>query len=74
MVTVHCLLCTLCMQALKMNHETRRQFTTGSIVNFMAIDCQRMQTVSAQLWVLLSAPVQVLVTPLVDGWVTRWTG
>ena len=50
------------IQALKMNNETRRQFTTGSIVNFMAIDCQKLQTVSAQLWVLLSAPVQVTST------------
>ena len=58
------LLCCVCyaMQALKMNNETRRQFTTGSIVNFMAIDCQKLQTVSAQFWVLLSAPVQVTST------------
>ena len=56
------MLCVYALQALKMNNETRRQFTTGSIVNFMAIDCQKLQTVSTQLWVLLSAPVQVTST------------
>ena len=56
------MLCVSALQALKMNNETRRQFTTGSIVNFMAIDCQKLQTVSTQLWVLLSAPVQVTST------------
>ena len=42
-----------------MSNAARREFTTGAIVNFMAVDCQKLQTVSAQLWVLLSAPVQV---------------
>nr|KAG5685762.1 hypothetical protein BaRGS_004408 [Batillaria attramentaria] len=46
-------------KALHMTSEMRRQFTMGAIVNLMAIDCQKMQTVTAQLWVMLSAPVQI---------------
>ncbi|PVD27421.1 hypothetical protein C0Q70_12579 [Pomacea canaliculata] len=46
-------------KALSISNETRRQFTTGSIVNLMAIDCQKIQTVTAQLWNLTSAPVQI---------------
>lgn len=46
-------------KALVMSNEARRQFTTGSIVNLMSIDCQRLRTVTSQLWVLSSAPVQI---------------
>ncbi|XP_076438353.1 ATP-binding cassette sub-family C member 3-like [Babylonia areolata] len=46
-------------KALTMNSQAHRQFTTGAIVNFMAVDCQKLQSVSAQLWVLVSAPLQI---------------
>jgi hypothetical protein len=42
-----------------MSNDARRQFTTGAIVNLMAIDCHRLRTVASQLWALLSAPLQV---------------
>ena len=46
-------------QSLTMNNEAKREFKAGSVVNLMAIDCQRIQDVTSNLWIVLSAPLQV---------------
>ncbi|XP_067656381.1 multidrug resistance-associated protein 1-like [Haliotis asinina] len=43
-------------KALSMNNESRRQYTTGAIVNMMSVDCARVREVTSNLWVLWSAP------------------
>ncbi|XP_070202775.1 multidrug resistance-associated protein 1-like [Littorina saxatilis] len=53
------LVATVYRKALNMSNEGRRQYTSGAIVNFMAVDCQKMQTVTTQVWVLLAAPLQI---------------
>ncbi|XP_070202769.1 ATP-binding cassette sub-family C member 2-like [Littorina saxatilis] len=45
-------------KSLTMNNEAKREFTAGSVVNLMAIDCQRIQDVVSNLWIVLSAPLQ----------------
>ncbi|XP_025100797.1 LOW QUALITY PROTEIN: canalicular multispecific organic anion transporter 2-like [Pomacea canaliculata] len=56
------LLATVYRKALFMNNETRRQFTTGAIVNFMSIDCQRVQNVTLNSWLMLSVPLQIILS------------
>ncbi|XP_070203331.1 ATP-binding cassette sub-family C member 2-like [Littorina saxatilis] len=53
------LVATVYKKTLHMSNEAKRQYTSGAIVNLMAVDCQKMQSVTAQLWVLLSAPLQI---------------
>ncbi|GFN81567.1 canalicular multispecific organic anion transporter 1 [Plakobranchus ocellatus] len=48
-------------KSLTMNNETKRSFTVGSIVNLMAIDCQVLQDVTSNIFVILSAPFQIIV-------------
>ncbi|XP_048254590.1 multidrug resistance-associated protein 1-like [Haliotis rufescens] len=48
-------------KALTMNNESRRQYTTGAIVNMMSVDCARVQEVTSSLWVLWSAPLMLSV-------------
>ncbi|XP_021341468.1 multidrug resistance-associated protein 1-like [Mizuhopecten yessoensis] len=43
-----------------MNSEAKKQKTVGEIVNLMSVDCQRMQDLSGYLWMLWSAPVQII--------------
>ena len=43
-----------------MNNEARKSSTVGEIVNLMSVDCQRLQDMSGQLWMIWSAPVQIL--------------
>ncbi|KAK7469760.1 hypothetical protein BaRGS_00036242 [Batillaria attramentaria] len=47
-------------KSLTMNNEAKREFTTGSVVNLMAIDCQRIQDVASNLWIVLSTPLQIV--------------
>lgn len=42
-----------------MNNETKRAFTTGAIVNFMSIDCQRLRDVMFNVILNISIPIQV---------------
>ncbi|GFS26380.1 multidrug resistance-associated protein 1, partial [Elysia marginata] len=48
-------------KSLTMNNETKRKFTVGSIVNLMAIDCQVLQDVTSNIFIVLSAPFQIIV-------------
>lgn len=47
-------------KSLVMNSEAKKQKTVGEIVNLMSVDCQRMQDLSGYLWMLWSAPVQII--------------
>ncbi|XP_060079836.1 multidrug resistance-associated protein 1-like [Ylistrum balloti] len=47
-------------KSLCMNSEAKKQKTVGEIVNLMSVDCQRMQDLSGYLWMLWSAPVQII--------------
>ncbi|XP_005091940.1 canalicular multispecific organic anion transporter 2 [Aplysia californica] len=46
-------------KAMTMNAEGRRQFTVGTMVNLMAVDCPRFQDVSLQMYVIWSFPIQM---------------
>ncbi|XP_025101783.1 LOW QUALITY PROTEIN: multidrug resistance-associated protein 1-like [Pomacea canaliculata] len=46
-------------KSLTMNNEARRGSLAGSIVNLMAVDCQRIQDVATNFWIVLSAPLQI---------------
>ncbi|GFS01334.1 canalicular multispecific organic anion transporter 1, partial [Elysia marginata] len=46
-------------KSLVMNAEARRNFTVGTIVNLMAVDCPRFRDLTASLYVLVSWPVQI---------------
>ncbi|XP_012946646.1 multidrug resistance-associated protein 1 [Aplysia californica] len=46
-------------KSLTMNNEMRRKFTVGSIVNLMAIDCQILQDVTSNIFIVVSAPFQI---------------
>lgn len=47
-----------------MNNEARKTSTVGEIVNLMGVDCQRLQDMSGYLWMLWSAPFQIVVATL----------
>ncbi|GFO38362.1 canalicular multispecific organic anion transporter 1 [Plakobranchus ocellatus] len=48
-------------KSLTMNAEARRNFTVGTIVNLMSVDCPRFRDVTAQMYVLISWPVQMCI-------------
>ncbi|CAG5118190.1 unnamed protein product, partial [Candidula unifasciata] len=48
-------------KSLTMNPQTKRVFTMGNIVNLMAIDCQVLQDVTSNLYIVISAPFQICV-------------
>ena len=48
-------------QALTMSNEARKTSTVGEIVNLMSIDCQRVQEVTANLYLVWSAPLQIII-------------
>ncbi|KAL4228773.1 hypothetical protein ACF0H5_011815 [Mactra antiquata] len=56
-------------KALTMNSEAKKSSTVGEIVNLMSVDCQRLQDMTGYLWMLWSAPVQVILA-LVLLWQT----
>jgi len=43
-----------------MNNEARKTSTVGEIVNLMSVDCQRLQDMSGYLWMIWSAPFQII--------------
>jgi hypothetical protein len=43
-----------------MNNEARKTSTIGEIVNLMSVDCQRLQDMSGYLWMIWSAPFQII--------------
>ncbi|XP_063421679.1 multidrug resistance-associated protein 1-like [Mytilus trossulus] len=47
-------------KSLTMNNEARKSSTVGEIVNLMSVDCQRFQDVAGQLWMIWSAPLQII--------------
>ncbi|CAC5389793.1 ABCC1 [Mytilus coruscus] len=47
-------------KSLTMNNEAKKSSTVGEIVNLMSVDCQRFQDVAGQLWMIWSAPLQIL--------------
>lgn len=51
-------------KALTMNNEARKTSTVGEIVNLMSVDCQRLQDMSGYLWMVWSAPFQIIVATL----------
>ncbi|XP_063439571.1 multidrug resistance-associated protein 1-like isoform X1 [Mytilus trossulus] len=51
-------------KSLTMNNEARKTSTVGEIVNLMGVDCQRLQDMSGYLWMLWSAPFQIVVATL----------
>ena len=44
-----------------MSNEARKTSTVGEIVNLMSVDAQRMQDVTAYLYLLWSAPLQIII-------------
>ncbi|XP_059153099.1 multidrug resistance-associated protein 1-like [Physella acuta] len=46
-------------KSLAMNTETKRKYTIGKIMNLMAIDCQILQDVTSNLYIVTSAPFQI---------------
>ncbi|XP_048247829.1 multidrug resistance-associated protein 1-like isoform X2 [Haliotis rufescens] len=46
-------------KALTISNEAKKESTMGEIVNLMSVDCQRLQDVTAYLWMLWSAPLQI---------------
>ncbi|KAL8563678.1 hypothetical protein ACOMHN_035412 [Nucella lapillus] len=48
-------------KALTMSNEAKKEFSGGSVVNLMAVDCQRIQDTASNLWIVLSAPFQICV-------------
>ncbi|XP_070203291.1 multidrug resistance-associated protein 1-like [Littorina saxatilis] len=48
-------------KALTMSNESRRQSTVGEIVNLMSIDCQRLQDVTAFLYLTWSGPLTIAI-------------
>ena len=51
-------------QSLTMNNEARKTATVGEIVNLMSVDCQRLQDMSGYLWMMWSAPFQIILATL----------
>ncbi|XP_071151901.1 multidrug resistance-associated protein 1-like isoform X2 [Mytilus edulis] len=51
-------------KSLTMNNEARKTSTVGEIVNLMGVDCQRLQDMSGYLWMLWSAPFQIVLATL----------
>ena len=47
-----------------MNNEAKKSSTIGEIVNLMSVDCQRLQDMSGQLWMIWSAPLQILLATI----------
>ncbi|XP_052804271.1 multidrug resistance-associated protein 1-like isoform X1 [Mya arenaria] len=47
-------------KALTMTSEAKQTSTVGEIVNLMSVDCQRLQDLTGYLWMLWSAPVQMI--------------
>ncbi|CAL1540698.1 unnamed protein product, partial [Lymnaea stagnalis] len=48
-------------KSLTMNNETKKKFTMGNIVNLMSIDCQILQDVTSNLYIVISAPFQICI-------------
>ncbi|XP_055893890.1 multidrug resistance-associated protein 1-like isoform X1 [Biomphalaria glabrata] len=46
-------------KSLSMSNETKKKFTVGTIVNLMSLDCQVLQDVTSNLYLLVSTPVQI---------------
>jgi len=44
-----------------MSNEARKTTTVGEIVNLMSVDAQRLQHVTGYLWVVWSAPLQIVI-------------
>ncbi len=44
-----------------MSNEARKTSTVGEIVNLMSVDAQRMQDVVGYLWMVWSAPLQIII-------------
>ncbi|XP_071175211.1 multidrug resistance-associated protein 1-like isoform X2 [Mytilus edulis] len=51
-------------KSLTMNNQARKTSTVGEIVNLMGVDCQRLQDMSGYLWMLWSAPFQIVLATL----------
>lgn len=49
-------------KSLKISNSSRSKFTTGQIVNMMAVDAQRFMDISQFINMLWSAPLQILVS------------
>nr|AJG01605.1 ATP-binding cassette sub-family C member 1 [Dreissena polymorpha] len=47
-------------KALTMTSDARTKSTVGEIVNLMSVDCQRLQDITGYLWMLWSAPLQIV--------------
>ena len=44
-----------------MSNEARKSSTVGEIVNLMSVDAQRLQDVTGYLWMMWSAPLQIVI-------------
>ena len=44
-----------------MSNEARKASTVGEIVNLMSVDAQRLQDVTGYLWMIWSAPLQIII-------------
>lgn len=51
---------TVYQKALIINAESRSKSTVGEIVNLMSIDCERIQNCTTYLYVMWSAPLQII--------------
>ena len=44
-----------------MSNEARKDSTVGEIVNLMSVDAQRLQDATGYLWMIWSAPLQIII-------------
>ena len=44
-----------------MSNDARKSSTVGEIVNLMSVDAQRLQDVTGYLWMIWSAPLQIVI-------------
>lgn len=44
-----------------MSNESRKTTTVGEIVNLMSVDAQRLQDATGYLWMVWSAPLQIII-------------
>lgn len=55
------LIAAIYRKSLKLSNSSRSKFTTGQIVNLMAVDAQRFVDVSSFINLLWSAPLQIII-------------
>ncbi|KAK3596597.1 hypothetical protein CHS0354_020940 [Potamilus streckersoni] len=58
------LIAAIYRKALSMNYEAKKASTVGEIINLISVDCERIQMICGFLWMLWSAPLQIIIATI----------